>query len=106
MKANFDKSRKPATKYSKGDLVLWKSSNNISCSGVNKKLKGKFGGPYKITKVISNDRYKIRSIKGMRGYKNFTAMVAADSLRKYKSGIENSESSEIDGNVDHDLLEN
>lgn len=38
-----------------------------------------------ITRVMGNDRYRIRSVKGLRGYKSFTGLVSADSLRPYVS---------------------
>ena len=99
MKTLYDKKRKSAKVYSKGDLVLWKNSSNCGVTGVNRKLDAKYSGPYKICKLFGNDRYKIRSVKGMRGYKNFTAIVAADSLRPYKSTAKSSTESDSEKDV-------
>ncbi|CAH2093270.1 unnamed protein product [Euphydryas editha] len=85
MKRNFDKRRKRSHIYKKGDLVLWRQAPTSSASKVNTKLDDLYSGPYIITKVLGNDRYRIRSIKGLRGYKNFTGLVSADSLRPYRS---------------------
>lgn len=85
MKRNFDKRRKNSHIYKKGDLVLWRQAPTSSVSKVNTKLDDLYSGPYIVTKVVGNDRYRIRSIKGLRGYKNFTGLVSADSLRPYRS---------------------
>lgn len=50
--------------------------------GVNRKLVNKYNGPYKVLKALGNDRYKIGTVKGVRGYKNFMAVASADSLRR------------------------
>lgn len=85
MKRNFDKKRKPSHVYKKGDLVLWKQAPTSSAAKVNTKLDDLYSGPYLVIKVVGNDRYRIRSIKGLRGYKNFTGLVSADALRPYFS---------------------
>lgn len=85
MKLNFDKKRKPSRVYKKGDLVLWRQAPTSSAAKVNTKLDDLYSGPYIIAKVVGNDRYRIRSIKGLRGYKAFSGLVAADSLRPYIS---------------------
>lgn len=92
MKQNFDKKRKPSKLYSKGDLVLWQQAPTSSAAKVNTKLDDIYSGPYIIAKVLGNDRYKIRSVKGLRGYKAFTGLVAADSLRPYRSTVPVSDS--------------
>lgn len=92
MKRNFDKKRKSSHIYKKGDLVLWRQAPTSSASKVNSKLDDIYSGPYIITRVVGNDRYRIRSIKGLRGYKAFTGLVAADSLRPYHSTVPVSDS--------------
>lgn len=37
--------------------------------------------------MLGNDRYEIATVKGLKGYKNFTATVAVDSLRLYTSSV-------------------
>lgn len=85
MKKHFDKKRKPSQVYKKGDLVLWKQAPTSSAAKVNTKLDDLYSGPYVIIKVVGNDRYRIRSIKGLRGYKAFAGLVSADSIRPYRS---------------------
>lgn len=85
MKRNFDKKQKNARVYKKGDFVLWRQAPTSSAAKVNTKLDDLYSGPYVVTNVVGNDRYRIRSIKGLRGYKSFTGLVPADSLRPYRS---------------------
>lgn len=92
MKHHFDKRRKMSRIYRKGDLVLWRQAPTSSAAKVNTKLDDIYSGPYVITQVVGNDRYRIRSIKGLRGYKAFTGLVAADSLRPYHSMVSVSDS--------------
>lgn len=107
MKRNFDKKRKPSRVYRKGDLVLWRQAPTSSAAKVNTKLDDVYSGPYIIVKVVGNDRYRIRSIKGLRGYKAFTGLVAADSLRPYQSvaPVSDSASSSDDQLETEDLID-
>ena len=112
MKARVDSKRKGAVRYKIGDLVLWKqAATNINATGVNRKLANKFDGPFRVGKVFPRDRYLIEAIKGVRGYKRFSAVVAVDSLRRYHSVNEdeyesgNERDSEIDRLDLIDLLE-
>lgn len=107
MKHNFDKRRKSCRTYKKGDLVLWRQAPTSSAAKINTKLDDLYSGPYIITKVIGKDRYRIRSIKGLRGYKNFTGIVAADSLRPYYGAalVSDSTSSSDDQLDTEDLID-
>lgn len=108
MKERYDRKRKRATKYKRGDLVLWKGGNSCNITGVNKKLDGKFTGPYVVEKLFEGDRYRIRSVKGMRGYKNFSTLVAVDALRPFKSmqgGGETDESDDEQVQTREDLID-
>ena len=70
IKERLDKGRKVATEYQVDDLVLWRDASTCSGEkGVYRKLLNKYGGSYRIAKVLGNDRYKITTIKGLRGYK-------------------------------------
>lgn len=95
MKERYDKRHRPPKKYKKGDLVLWRDGVSYSQTGINRKLDPQYTGPYVITQILGHDRYEIRSIKGLRGYKKFKTAVAADSLRRYHS-IPGDSSSESD----------
>lgn len=46
--------------YSAGDYVMIK--NYVSAVGISKKLVPKMKGPYKVTKVLGNDRYAVSDI--------------------------------------------
>ncbi|CAH1994739.1 unnamed protein product [Acanthoscelides obtectus] len=65
----------------------------------------KFGGPYKIKKVLGNDRYEITSLEGLKGYKRFRAIVAADSLREWKGGVVDITESESEVNSTDELID-
>uniref|UniRef100_A0A1Y1KDT7 Uncharacterized protein n=2 Tax=Photinus pyralis TaxID=7054 RepID=A0A1Y1KDT7_PHOPY len=115
MKAHYDKRRRKATAYKVGDLVLWRAAaTDRADTKVSHKLANKFDGPYRIAKVMPNDRYLIEAIKGVRGYKRFQATVAVDSLRRYPcmgsgeymSGENDSVNGDTDAETDRlDLLD-
>ncbi|CAK1587953.1 unnamed protein product [Parnassius mnemosyne] len=107
MKKQFDSRHKKCTKYNIGQLVLWKGGVTEEAVGVSKKLGSRYSGPYKIVKtnhVI--DRYTISSVKGMRGYRKFSATVAGDTLRPYKPVVSDvDDSTDSEGhNIDRDDL--
>ncbi|KAH9641256.1 hypothetical protein HF086_016429 [Spodoptera exigua] len=106
MKARFDKKRKKCIKYDVGQLVLWKGGvTRDSSSGVTRKLNGLYTGPYKVCKVDHLlDRYTITSIKGMKGYRKFSAVVRGETLRPYKPTMSEDDSSGSDHEVDRDDL--
>lgn len=59
-----NKSRKDATNYQVGDLVVVK--NVDTTPGINKKLIPKYRGPYIIDKVLGNDRFLIKDVDGFQ----------------------------------------
>ncbi|CAH2015923.1 unnamed protein product, partial [Acanthoscelides obtectus] len=65
----------------------------------------KFGRPYKIKKVLGNDRYEITSLEGLKGYKRFRAIVSADSLREWKGGVVDIRESESEVNSTDELID-
>lgn len=108
MKKRFDSKRRKPTQYQVKDLVLWNKSE-AATKDVRRKLKEKYSGPYKITKCLGNDRYIITALKGLKGYKKFSAVVASDVLRRFVNDTD-SESDSNDSSVDSteeliDLLE-
>lgn len=57
----FQKKHKPAMNYSVGEFVVIR---NVDTSvGTNKKFIPKYKGPYRVHKVLPNDRYVIRDIE-------------------------------------------
>lgn len=109
MRKHFNAKRKRPTKYKVNDLVLWKGAADRNVN-VRRKLKEKFSGPYKVSKVVGNDRYVITSLKGVKGYKRFEALVSSDSIKLFQQETDVQESSSDDSQVDSteeliDLLE-
>lgn len=83
MKLRYDKNRIPAATYNIGDLVKI-SRNNFANCGQSSKLLSKFIGPYKITEILGNDRYRIADVPGFnkRG-KPYKTVIAADRIRPW-----------------------
>ncbi|CAB3245475.1 unnamed protein product [Arctia plantaginis] len=104
MKDRFDRSHKKCIKYSVGQLVLCKGGITRVSANITRKLNGLYTGPYRVCKAEESlDRYTICSIKGMKGYQKFTAVVRGEVLRPFKSSIPD-DSSGSDHEVDRDDL--
>lgn len=54
----FNKNRKEGQKYQEGDLVAIQRTQ----FGTTLKIKSKFLGPYKVTKVLGRDRYEVEKV--------------------------------------------
>lgn len=54
----YDRKHKESTKYQAGDLVAIMRTQ----FGPGLKLRAKFQGPYKVTRVMRNDRYSVMKI--------------------------------------------
>lgn len=82
-KLRYDKKRTKARIYSEGDLVkLLKPTP--SNDGKSKKLLPKYTGPFRITKVLDNDRYEVASIVGTNiAKKNYSNIWAADRIKPW-----------------------
>lgn len=94
-KKRFDKKRKIARKYEVDDLVLVQKQHTTEGS---KKLLPVFKGPFKIIKVLENDRYVIRDIEGSkRSQRILTSVEAVDKLRPWlpQEGISSSSEDEL-----------
>lgn len=59
-----DTKRSTPHKYKKEDLVMIK--NFDSHTGISKKLIPKFKGPYRITKILQNDRYVLEDVENFQ----------------------------------------
>lgn len=82
-KARFDSTRTKAKVYSEGDLVLIKiqSQNN---DGKSRKLLPVYKGPFKITKVLGNDRYEVSDLRGCeRSNRMYTGTAAAENIKPW-----------------------
>lgn len=82
-KANYDKNRKPARLYKEGELVkITKVAFNND--GKSTKLLPSYIGPYRVVKVLGNDRYQLASIPGLTGSKNKRkTTVVADRMQPW-----------------------
>ncbi|KAJ2949128.1 hypothetical protein O0L34_g6069 [Tuta absoluta] len=82
-KERHDADRSPAIKYELGDLVKI-ARNNFDNDKKSAKLLSKFVGPYKITEVLGNDRYRIAEVPGFskRG-KPYNTVIAFDRIRPW-----------------------
>lgn len=91
-KSRYDKHKIKARIYKEGELVkiLKPIAHN---DGKSKKLLPKFSGPYRVTKVLDNDRYQISSIPGTRlTQKDYCSVWAADRIKPWIM-VDSSESS-------------
>lgn len=79
----YDKGRKPAHVYKEGELVkLTKTCFNND--GQSKKLMPSFIGPYRVTKVLGKDRYKVAPVPGLNSTKTKRpTTVAADRMKPW-----------------------
>lgn len=106
MKRYFDAKRKDSTKYRINDLVLW-SGASAETKDTNRKIGIRFGGPYKIVKLLGNHRYEIKALKGLKSYKKYKASVSADQLKPIFGDINTDDSDSNVNSTDEliDLLE-
>lgn len=80
MTERFNARRCRAKIYKEGDLVLvQKQLNN---PGDSNKLLPRYSGPYKVTKVLPNDRYEVTSIEGF-SKRTYTNVYAAEKIKPW-----------------------
>lgn len=78
----YDKARCEATTYYPGDYIMIKRVT-MPESGKSSKLLPHYKGPYIITEVLPNDRYRISDIPGMqRTQKRYEGVVAVDQMKR------------------------
>lgn len=92
-KKNFDKRRRLPKQYEVGDLVRIIRAI-ASGSGQSKKLEPKLQGPYRVIKVLPNDRYVIEDTPLSRKGRRYEAIVAVDKMHPWLSFRRESVSSE------------
>lgn len=80
-KIRFDKTRALAKKYQVGDVVLVMRTGQQS-TGDSRKLVSKFKGPFRVRKVLYNDRYEVEDLReNVRKSKN--TVVAVDKMKPW-----------------------
>lgn len=96
-KQRYDASKRDV-KFKEGELVrAWRAIPKLD--GQSKKLESKYRGPYRIKKVLPNDRYVIEDTPLTRQTRRYEAIVAVDKLQpwlSFKSAYDDSDDS--DGN--------
>lgn len=98
-KRYYDQGRRPARNYQIGDLVKI-TKVAFHNDGKSTKLMPSYEGPFKIVKVIGNDRYRIAPIPGFEGAKNKRkTTVAVDRIQPWIHVA----SLEIDNDTDDDI---
>ncbi|KYN50035.1 Pro-Pol polyprotein, partial [Cyphomyrmex costatus] len=81
-KAYYDKRHKHPTKYSLGDMVMIKST--AIKFGEDRKLHLPYRGPYRIAKVLDNDRYVVQDIPGCQiTQKPYNGILTSDKLKPW-----------------------
>lgn len=101
-KKRFDAKRKVVT-FAVGDLV--RIEREIPGTGQSKKLVPKLRGPYRVTKVLGNDRYEVQDTPlSRKGNRLFKSVFSADKMHPWlvfgRSDDLDSDSSESDTRTD------
>jgi transposase InsO family protein len=80
-KERYDKTRREAERYQVGDLVLILITSE-PCTGSSKKLHPKFKGPFRVTRVLFNDRYEVEDLREGQHNRKQT-VVAVDKMKRW-----------------------
>lgn len=97
-KRYYDQGRRPARIYNNGDLIKI-TKVAFQNKGKSTKLMPSYEGPFRVIKVIGNDRYRVAPIAGFEGMKNKRkTTVAADRMQPWINVV----SLEIDDDTDSD----
>lgn len=83
----YNRNRKEAVKYKIGDLVAIQRTQQ----GGGLKLRGKFLGPYEVTKINRRDRYEVLKI-GQHEGPNVTS-TAADFMKPWSTAYDDEDTS-------------
>jgi transposase InsO family protein len=79
-KERYDRSRREADRYEVGDLVLVSITSEVA-TGSSRKLLPKFKGPFRVTRVLFNDRYEVEDLRERRF--NQRTVVAVDKMKRW-----------------------
>jgi transposase InsO family protein len=79
----FDHPRSTPRLYQEGDLVLIRISSTPA-TGSSQKLLPKWRGPFRVAKVLGNDRYEVKDIPGTgRSRLRYSGVAAVDNMRPW-----------------------
>ncbi|KAJ8914875.1 hypothetical protein NQ315_014888 [Exocentrus adspersus] len=80
-KTRYNRNRIPAKTYNVGDMVMFEKTPILK--GISSgKLVQRYVGPFKVVKVLPNDRYVVKSLSKDR--RCFNGVVASDKLKLFK----------------------
>ncbi|XP_025830348.1 uncharacterized protein LOC112904465 [Agrilus planipennis] len=79
-KKRFDKTRKKAKQYTKGEIVMILKTS-IQATGSSQKLTPSFRGPFKITSVLYKDKYEVEDLR--EGMKRSRTVVTVDEMKPW-----------------------
>jgi transposase InsO family protein len=79
-KPRYDKKRREATVFGKGELVLVLITSE-KCTGTSRKLLPKFRGPFRVVRALYNDRYEVEDLR--EGRHKARTVVAVDKMKKW-----------------------
>ncbi|KAJ8909358.1 hypothetical protein NQ315_000447 [Exocentrus adspersus] len=80
-KEYYDKTRRGATRFNQGDIVMVQITSEVA-TGSSRKLRPKYKGPYRVTKVLFNDRYEVQDMRDHN--RHTTTVMASDRLKPWK----------------------
>ena len=82
-KSRFDRVRTAGQPYQEGDLVLIRLTSGPA-TGTSRKLLPKWRGPFRVTKVLGNDRYEVADIPGAtRSKLQYRGAAGIDNMRSW-----------------------
>lgn len=82
-KEQFDVRRRAPDVFQAGDLVLLRITS-AQATGASRKLQPKWRGPFRISKVLGNDRYEVRDIPGMtRSQAPYLGVAGIDNIKPW-----------------------
>lgn len=98
---SYNKHRKSVTQYKEGDLV--RVERQVPHDGNPKKLVVKYQGPYRIVKMLKNDRFLIEDTPLTRkNNRKYEAVVAIDKIKSWMNFNRNFESESSENEHDKD----
>lgn len=105
-KERFDAKRKASHVYSEGDLVSIR--REVPGDGKSMKLAAKYQGPYRIKKILPNERYVVEDtpLTKKKNHRTYDNVVAVDKLKPwlcFDKNFGSSSESETDNRHDDEL---
>lgn len=98
-KERYDRKRREATRYKKGDLVLVQITSEMA-TGSSRKLNPKFKGPFRVHKVLVNDRYEVEDLR--EGRRQARTVAVADRIKPWITIQGEPPNHDVKSNVDDD----